>query len=90
MKRSAFLASCPIATKIVKAERCYLQRYILLLSKSKTADTLVYGIAFNKVVLDDLTSPNAESSTTFAMNTVANRDNDIEVIYFGNDIAVDL
>ena len=62
----------------------------MLLSKSKTADTLVYGIAFNKVVLDDLTSPNAESSTTFAMNTVANRDDDIEVIYFGNDIAVDL
>ena len=32
---------------------------------------------FHKIILDNLARPDAKGSTTFAMNTVANRDNDI-------------
>ena len=46
------------------------------------ADALIDGIAFYKIVLDDITCPNAEGCTSFAMNTVANRDDDIKVIVF--------
>ena len=42
--------------------------------------TLVDYIAFNKVVLDNLSSPNTECSTTFTMNAVTNTYNGIKVI----------
>ena len=36
------------------------------------ADTFVHSIALNKIVFDNLASPNAESCTTFTFNTIAN------------------
>ena len=43
-------------------------------------DSLIYGIAFHEVVLDDISCPDTEGSTTFTMNTIADGDNDIEVV----------
>lgn len=43
-------------------------------------DTLVDGIAFNKIILDDLARPYTKSRTAFALNTIADRDDDVKVI----------
>ncbi len=43
-------------------------------------DSLIYGIAFYEVVLDDVSCPDTEGSTTFTMNTIANGYDDIEIV----------
>jgi hypothetical protein len=42
--------------------------------------TLIDGVAFHKIVFDNISSPDTEGSTTFAMNAVANGDDNIETI----------
>lgn len=43
-------------------------------------DTLVDGIAFNKILFLYLSCPYTKSRTAFALNTIAHRDDDVKVI----------